>query len=423
MITSAWVAAASLAAGGKKVQSLLYQDQNGSIESSPAIKPLQPSTAPPSIARASVGQARYPRQYANDALNSRLSAEVPRRVYRLRWQTPVNPAFAPQFVLYGDSRIVIQTAEWQMFDLGGKSIAADRLGLGHAVIDDSNHLLYVVNIAGYLAGRQLSDGVQSFNFLPRFGDSMVRTFIARKDRRMLIVGIERPRGAHGEFVPSQSVIELVDLGSPLRIDSMGNLESADPKASVTIPSVNTLVAAVNDRVIVAIPNCIYVMNWNLKVEAAFGSDFEPVAMSLDEAGRIWLVAHAGQRARLFMISPAGEQFYAVDLPAMTIVQPPVIAWDHGAYIVGREQLVAIGPDGKVKWSKPSMGTVAGAAVTADDSLLASEGSAVTLLSPSGERRRVFSVPDGDLTTPPVLTADSEILVASSAKLYCLSSAD
>jgi hypothetical protein len=237
---------------------------------------------------------------------------------------------------------------------------------------------------------------------------------------MLIAGSERPRGAHGEFEPTRSVIDLFDLGSPLQVDEMGNLASADPRASLILPSVTMLVAGVDERLVAAIPNGIYVMNWSLKVEAAFSTDVEPVAMSLDESGRIYLVAEKEERKRLLQLSTTGEQFWSVDLPSgIDVFQPPVIGYDHTAYVIGRNHLVAVGPDGKVRWSKTAS-AVAGAAVTSDDRLLASEENAVMLLNAAGERRRVFAISDGKLSTPPILTADSEILVASNTHLYCLS---
>jgi hypothetical protein len=420
MLAVAGAAAACLLAGGRKLQNLLLQDQNGSAELSPPVKPLRSVKTSPPTSRATVGNALYPKQYANDAQNSRLSAAVLARVYRTRWQSPINADFDPEFVLHDDGRIVVQAAEWQMFDAEGKRVAADRLALGHAVLDAPNELMYIVNPAGFLAGRRLSDGVQTFNFLPRFGDSFARTFISRRGTRMLIAGSERPRGAHGEFEPTRSLLDLFELGSPLRVDEMGNLASADLQASMIVPSVTMLVAGQDERLVAAIPNGIYVMNWTLKVEAAFGTDFEPVAMSLDDGGRILLVAQKGERKRLLQLSTAGEQFWHVDLPpGIEVIQPPVVGYDHTAYVIGRNHVVAVGPDGKAKWSKTAS-AVAGASVTSDDRLLASEENAVMLFNPAGERRRVFAIPDGSFSTPPILTAGSEILVASNTHLFCLS---
>jgi hypothetical protein len=412
------VAVALLIAGGKKVQNLIFQDEKDSVEISPAAKPIRQSSTPLTVLRAAPGTALYIKQYANDQQNSRLHSVIPPGAFRVRWRSAVHETLKPNFVLHDGNRIVVQAAEWRLFDMDGKLIGADRLALGYILMDAPNDLMYVTNPAGYLAARKLADGVQLFNFLPRFGNSYARIFITRKDQRMIIAGVERPRGAHGDFEPTKSLIETFDLGSPPRVDSMGFLDSLLPKSSMTIPSIQLIVAGVNEKLVAAIPNRVYFMDSRLKVETALDAEFEPVTLSLDEAGRVYLAVKTGERTQLWVLSPTGEQFYSFALPpATSVTQPPVVGYDHTVYLVTGQTLIAVGTDGKIRWSKAGKGRIVGASVTSDDQLLTGEGAEVALYNSKGERRLVCSIPEGEILTPPILTSTGEILVASAQAVY------
>ncbi len=412
-------AALSVVAGGEKVEDLLFQDELGMRTISPEVKPLRHTESPPPIPKAVARGQLYPQQYANDQQNSRLSTNIAAGAFRVRWQSPVNPFFDPGFVLNGAARVVVQAGEWQMLDLNGQSIATDRRSFGPVLIDEPNALMYYINPAGFLAARKLNDGTQLYNFLPRFGDSYGRTLISRQGQRMLIAGVEQPRGAHGDFEPSKSIIEAFDLGDRPTVDEMGNLTSLVGRGTLIVPSIGMLTAAVGDEVVAAIPDRIYLMDQNLKIKAAFEAEFAPLAMSLDEAGRIYLVSSAKDHIHLSLITPAGDQLYSFDLPPGTnVTQPPIVDYDHTAYLVAGQRIIAVDQHGKLKWSKNTPGSVAGASVTTDDHLLVAEGGTVALYDDRGVRRQVFQAGE-EFVTPPILTAKGEILVASKTHLYCL----
>ncbi len=416
----ATIAALDVGAGGEKVQELLFQDETGMRTISADAKPLRHAATAPSFSRASAGTGLYPKPYANDQQNSRLSATVSSG-FRVRWQSQLNPTFQPEFVLTDASRIVVQSAEWQMFDADGRPIASDRRSFGPIVMDGANQLMYLINPAGYLVARKLGDGSQLYNFLPQFGDSYARTFISRQGQRMLIAGSERPRGSHGDFVPANSIIEADDLGERPTVDEMGFLTSLVERGSLMIPSIGLRTAGINDQVIAAVPGRLYLLDANLKIKDTVEAEFTPVAMSLDEAGRIYLVSSVKDRTHLWMLTPAGEQIYSFDLPPGTsVIQPPLVDYDHTAYLIAGQHITAVDHAGKLKWSKSVAGSIAGASVMADDHLLIAEGGTVAIYDTRGERRAIFQSPGEDLATPPVLSAKGEILVASATHLYCLS---
>jgi len=87
------------------------------------------------------------------------------------------------------------------------------------------------------------------------------------------------------------------------------------------------------------------------------------------------------------------------------------------YLISGRHILAVGQDGKLDWSREAAGPIAGAAVTADDQLLTSEGSQVAAWDAKGERHVVFTFPEV-LTTAPILTKGGELLAAGRSGLFC-----
>lgn len=413
-------AATVLIAGGKKVSTLIQQIGNESKEITPAAKAIQPAKgAQAPLPRAAASGLPYRQAYANPQLNSRLGYVIPPVGYKLRKSAELHETLPTQFVLQDGNRIVTSGPEWRMFHMNGALVATDRLGLGPAVMDAPRKLLYVVNPPGYLAARSLTDGSLPYNFLPSMGSTLVRTFVSRRDRRMIIAGTERPRGAHGEFLAKNSMIESYDLGDPEQADSMAFLTSLERKAALTLPTLTLHVAGLDERLVAATTDRLFLLNWGLAVEGALEGDFEPQSISLDESGRIYMLAQLGKRVELWMLNSSGERLYSFPLaPGADVAHPPIVGYDHTVYLLADNLVVAVGVDGRVKWTKPAKGHAAGAAVDPTDQLLVAEGNTVVVYSATGERSVISTLPEA-LVTPPILTESGEILVASDRHLYIL----
>src|SRR5262249_31486100 len=143
---------------------------------------------------------------------------------KLRWKAAVEDEFRPTYVLHAGDRILVQgSARWQLFSDDGKPLAADELGASDLVLDAPHALFYLADGNGFIAGRRLSDGHETFVTTAFFGNDFRRTLLTRRGRRMLVVSVERETDPHGNHQPSVSTIEVKDLGEPLKVDNNGFL--------------------------------------------------------------------------------------------------------------------------------------------------------------------------------------------------------
>jgi hypothetical protein len=168
-------------------------------------------------------------------------------------------------------------------------------------------------------------------------------------------------------------------------------------------------------------NVIYIMDWDLNVKSAWDGEFEPQAISLDEAGRIYMNVKTADRSEMWLLSQNGERYYAFALPGgpLHLPIPPIVGYDHTAYILAGDQIYSVAPDGKLQWARAAAAKIGGAAVTPGDELLVSEGPEVVAYGKKGDRRKIWSSSGEPLTTPPVTAAGGQLLAASSTTLYCL----
>jgi hypothetical protein len=164
------------------------------------------------------------------------------------------------------------------------------------------------------------------------------------------------------------------------------------------------------------------MDWDLTIRHGLEAGFDPVTMSLDEAGRIYLVVKIDGRNVLWLVTPEGGLLYAFEFQPGSPPPdyPPIIAYDHSVYLVSGAQILALGPDGKLNWTRAANSTVKGGFVTPDQLLVVTEGDSITSWNAQGRRTVLFSTGGDMLQTPPVLAPAGELLAASETRLYCLS---
>jgi hypothetical protein len=87
-----------------------------------------------------------------------------------------------------------------------------------------------------------------------------------------------------------------------------------------------------------------------------------------------------------------------------------------------QRILSVAPDGKLNWMRSAAGSIAGAAISADDLLLTAEGNALTAWDAQGQRRVLYEFTGEALATAPALTSDGDLLVATRTALYRLSRA-
>ena len=216
-------------------------------------------------------------------------------------------------------------------------------------------------------------------------------------------------------------MEVQDLGDPLVTDDLGFITSAQRVASQEYQT-TLLAAALNGETLsFATPNQVSLANMSLKARTILQDKFEPIAISLDETGAIYLLVRTEGRVVYWRLSAKGDRLTTFAIPRDMQISnaPPIVGYNHQAYILGSNRVLAIDPTGKLAWVRPLKSKRAAAVITADDQLLVSDGSELAAFDLAGQRRVLHTFAGDVLATPPVLTTHGEIIVASQRRLYSL----
>ncbi|MEN3352115.1 MAG: hypothetical protein V7640_273 [Betaproteobacteria bacterium] len=369
-----------------------------------------------------VTDASVTRPFVNEQLNSRLEVALPAGSWTVRWRAELEDSVQPLHVLHAGARIIVQgRMAWQLFDADGKALASSRLNASEVYLDPAHSLFYLANTSGYLAARRLTDGVPAFFMTRPLNERYRLRFLARRDRRMTVVASEAPKGPHSVSKPDLSLIEVHDLGAPLRVDERGILASAKRVSDLMRRTVALFTAMQGDTLVIAAVDWIFMTDPELRIRTALRGEFEPLAMSLDEANRLYLIVREGERQALWVLTPEGRRSISYVLAPHVQVGsvPPIVGRDHAIHILARDRLITLSPEGKWLWEYVTAATPAGAAVTSNYELLLASGSQVSAFDREGGRRVLYSFAGESVRTPPVLTSDRTLLIATQRHLYCL----
>jgi len=379
-------------------------------------------TAPPPTAlpAAPVEPENATAQYGNLRHDARMGGALPVGSWQVRWHTSVWLLNQHGAVLHtGDRVLVHDWRHWKLFDTSGGMVNGGSMADGEVSIDPDHGMFLLWNTTGAAEARRLTDGQRAFDLQLSEPKRMSKvTFLARVGRRVVAAGVEQP--AQAALGPNLSCIHVHDLGDPIRVDTQYRVQPPNPPLRLIRKHPDLQVALSGDRLFLAAPRWFYRTDLALYVEAAWTADFEPVAMSVDEAGRIHAVVRTADQLALWVLSPQGERVVGLDLPEVRFVLgPPAIGYDHRVYVLAPGRVIAVEPGGTFAWDVAVEGGNAGWGVTADHRLLLSNGPKLLSVGPRG-RPTVVHEFDAPLATAPVLTRGGRILVATAKTLYCLS---
>jgi outer membrane protein assembly factor BamB len=381
-----------------------------------AIHPAQPVTV--GVARPEPDTS-VRRRFINDERNSRLTGALGRSKWEMLWRADLPPTLEPTRLLASGDRALLYGALWQLCDTKGHLIATGSRGPGEITLDPERKLFFATDQFGLVAAYRTQDGQKSFALSLYYGQAFERLFLARRDNHLIATGMHLAVDGHAP-TPDMSDIEIVDMGDPAHQKSWNDENGPVVAADLIRQSRRFFVAMHGGTIALSTEDRVYLLDLNLKFRAALAGSFTPVEMSLDELGRIYLLADTGSQHALWLVTPAGERLYVFELPhGSSALYPPIIGYDHTAYVISHGYIYAVGQDGKLNWSRQSSGPIAGATVTADDKLLTSEGNKLVAWDHTGERELLYSAPSDEFTTAPVLLNTGELLVGSRAQLYCL----
>lgn len=382
------------------------------------LEEIKRADKPPNFAKVEPAQATGSlRQFINSEQNSRSPFALSNGEYKLNSQTDLPSSFSAKAILQVKDRIIVESdGIWTLFDHTGKKIIHGTLGASGIFADAEN--FYAADSTGLIFARRLSDGATVFALSLYFGDEYERTFMFRQGQKFLAVSRERELDPHLADTKENSLIEAVDLGEPLKTDRDGLLKSAKPTAHLVRKTKLLLSAFHQDTLVLATQNRIYTANPDLEINKAFTGEFTPLKMSLDEAGQIYLIVAEKERRSLWLLLPMGELVMSFEIPATfgQPLMPPIIGSNRQIYLVGTDKILAVKPDGKLAWENSPEKTITGATGTTNDLLLVSAGNELLAFDAKGQKRTVLTVSEA-ITTSPILTKKTEILLASSKYLY------
>jgi hypothetical protein len=386
------------------------------------IRPAVSASAPPRATPPDHGESARP--YINDQLNSRLPKDVAAAPFAVLWKADLAPEFPTAYVLAAGGRIVTPApGRWQLFDNSGQLIGTGKLGAGDAVIDSANELLYSIDPYGVIEAHQLKDAALAYSVSISGGEEWQRAFYARRGHEFAIVSFRRLLQPHAAATPSGVSVDVQDLGSSLQVQQEIAV-SARQKSRLYFEAPRASAAVLGDALVTAIRNEIVVTAFGQSIRTRLLDKFEAGPMSLDEAGRIYVLVNQGSaQPILWVLTQQGERVAVFTPPADFTMQaaPPVVGYDHRIYLFSRSEVVALNPQGTLEWRRPSQGAVAGIAVTSGGTVVVAEGSSLSAFDAKGERHVLAKFDGESLITPPAMTPAGDILVATARRLYCVAS--
>lgn len=364
------------------------------------------------------------RPFVNACLNSRLAQTLPVGEWTIRASTSLEPGLHSKHILHAFDRIIIQgDGPWQLFDKDCNSLARGYLDGSDVLLDAENKLFYLSDAAGMIEAYNLNDGKRTFSASLLFGQAYYRSFMARRNERMIVVSIEREidQDAEPEDKPQDSTIEVLKFDEPQSIDQDGILRSSQVVAELIRKTLWLLSALQDETLVVAADNQICLMDFDLQIKTAINGEFAPTAMSLSNAGNICLIVRHEGNQHLWLITPNGERVYSAELPGdiNNIYHPPIIGYDNRVYLIADKRLLAFNSSGDCIWECKTQSDIGGAAITADNQLLVSMGAELAAFDADCKYKTLYEFKGESLQTPPTLTSGGELLVASGSKLYCL----
>ncbi|HVG39120.1 MAG TPA: hypothetical protein VM870_07530, partial [Pyrinomonadaceae bacterium] len=322
----------------------------------------------------------------------------------------------------GERVIVCGDGFWELFDAAGRSRAAGLCGAGEVSVDEVNALFYHANAHGSIEAKRLSDGSHAFTLQTLFGPEFERSLIARRGRRLIVVGRANRSASRSTIPPALSLIESHDLGESPAVDDLGFLTPVASATSLTRATARLTAAFHHDTLVFGAPGEICFAEPDLRIRRRVEIRGEPLSLSLDETGDIYLQVRAEGQTSFQLISAEGERLTTFVLSQEEVgpqTIPPIVGHDHSIFLTVSNRLVAIGSHWQLLWIAVLAGDFAGAALGAGNQLLVSAGSAVLAYDTRGQPRTIFSVDGERLRTAPALTERGELLVAGEDQLYCL----
>lgn len=380
----------------------------------PAILPIGHPAAPALDPGPAAASPDYRARFANSERNGRVDVTLPKGEWALAWEHEIRKGTLPQAVLSTADRVLVQTGVWQLFDPEGQLLKEGSAGPSTVALDPEHRRFYHMNRTGDIVARGLSEGEQIFAAMPFLGSEFSRPLIRCYGQQLLLIGVERQLDPHGNQKASRSLLEWIDLGDPLDVSGTGLLLSAQNSGTLIFPTTAFLAAAGEAGLVCASPGRIYISTRAERLDAVYGGEFAPTSLSLGGNGVAYLAVREGEESYLWRLGLDGKLLQSIAMPEGLgpLIAPPIIGPGSQIFLAASNRIAGLNPQGALLWAWNAPTPLAGATCTADGTLVVVTQRELGLLSPAGEYQRLHRNVDSRFYTPPCVTRDGLIVLAT-----------
>jgi hypothetical protein len=325
-------------------------------------------------------------------------------------------------VLLSNNRILVQRGGgWTLFDRTGKQLAEESAGAAAMTLDQRAGQFYCLGSGNSLRAHALEDGELRFTVPLGYNEAFAWPLLFRSGKRLVAVGTEQKMFSPKNYPATRALIQIIEVGSPARLSPYKVLVSIDAQQDMIFKNPNLLPVASGEMIWAVLPNLLVRTSASQEIAGAWSDSFDPVFASADESGWLHLIAAVAERRELWVVTPDGHRTVQLELPAelRELQGPPAIGYDHRIYLWTAQTVAAFSPEGKHLWDAPIPGPIRGLSVTADGRLIVTAGRHVYGIDALGKSSRLLEIGE-PATTPPVMTADGDLVVGGSKKLMYFS---
>jgi hypothetical protein len=370
-------------------------------------------------------------RYLNAEKNSRLLSEFkPNKIWEVKWQSQLDSNLFPWFLLLANDRIVVQNQSgWQLFDTNGKMISSSGRTDGNLSIDHKNSLFYQNEFSGFLQANNLNSGNTEFLVYPYFGKGYERSVLWFSDTKFLSIGNELMVMTHksSSKEPDITLFEVTDVTDKSEIDPDKILNSSQQFQKLIMKAKNIKTAVSKETIVAASDNFISIIDIKLDVKKIFQGKFIPLELSLDGQLNVYLIVKVAEENNsvkfyLWMMNLNGELLRQTELPLKNDnyeFYPPVVGTDLSTFIITGNKIFSVNPEGVLISVNNLTDNCPGGSIALNGYILVPEGNILTAMESDGHRNFIYKFEEEQLFTPPILTPQNEIYIASKNFLYCL----
>lgn len=358
------------------------------------------------------------RPFLADDLSARASAKLGGGEYQLSWKAALPTESPMDFVLTAHDRVIVEGnrrgGRWLVYDARGHYIAQGDAAGSDILVDRKRGVFYSNDRLGGLAAMDLVSTKALWTYLV---DDMLpqwRSYLARRGAHLVIVSQDQ---LLNHAAPTEGAkVEVHELAEHDQVEGR-YLRSGTLRAHREYRSPQIAAALGPEHLVVAVRDRIEVLDFGLHVVHALDGKFLPHQLSIDGDGSAHVVVEVDGGRELWRVSKDARRSSQSRLPEGMLLAPPIIDDRHGAILVLEESLVAFDAAGQLAW-KVAMPDMAGAILTGDGQVLIASGQQLVAYHGVGEPRVIAQLGER-LVTPPALTADGRIYVASVQHLFAL----